>query len=80
MSHGLDVPITHEYRGHKLVVKFDWDRPNDQSPTAAHVLAESGVHGLADTVADLQGPWRDYPSALAEAIAAAECWIDGQLP
>ncbi len=41
MSHGVDVPIIHEYRGHKLVVKFDWDRPNDQSPTAAHATARS---------------------------------------
>lgn len=79
MSHSLDVPIVHEYRGHKLVVKFDWDRPNDPSPTAAHVLAESEGRGLADTVAELPGPWPDYPSALAEAMAAAECWIDSQL-
>jgi len=80
MSHGLDVPITHEYRGRKLVVKFDWDRPNDTSPTAARVLAESGIHGLANNVAELPGPWPDYPSALAEAMAAAERWIDSQLP
>lgn len=80
MPHGLDVPITHEYRGHNLVVKFDWNRPNDPSPTAAHVLAESGVQGLADTVAELPGPWPDYPCALADAMAAAERWIDSQLP
>jgi hypothetical protein len=80
MSHGLDTPITHVYRGHKLVVKFDWERPNDDSPVAAHVLEESGVQGLANAVAQLQGPWTDYPSALAEAMEVAERWINSQLP
>jgi hypothetical protein len=80
MSHSLDAPITHEYRGHKLVVKFDWEKPNDDSPAAAHVLEEGGIPGLADTVAELPGPWPDYQSALAEAMAVAERWIDSQLP
>lgn len=80
MSHGLDTPIAHEYRGQKLVLKFDWGRPNDDSPVAAHVLEESGIQGLANTVAQLRGPWPDYPSALAEAMKVAERWIDSQLP
>ena len=80
MSHNLDTPLVHEYRGHQLFVKFGWDKPNDESPMTAHILENSAVDGLANTVADLSGPWADYHSALAEAMAAAERWIDSQLP
>jgi hypothetical protein len=27
-----------------------------------------------------KGPWPDYPTALDDAMAAAERWIDSQLP
>lgn len=30
MTHSSDLPITHEYRGHQLVLKFGWEKPNDQ--------------------------------------------------
>ena len=80
MSHSLDRPITHEYRGHQLFVKFDWGRPNDETPVAAHVVESSEIPGFANTVADLSGPWPDYQAALAEAVATAERWIDSQLP
>jgi hypothetical protein len=55
MSHGWDAPITLEYRGHKLVVKFDWEKPNNDSPVAAQVIEEGRIPGLAHSVADL--PW-----------------------
>ncbi|CAI8791806.1 HicB family protein [Pseudomonas jessenii] len=80
MSHNLDAPIVHEYRGHLLFIKFDWAKPNDDSPFAAHILQSSEVAGLANTVADLPGPWTDYQTALAEGMAAAERWVDSQLP
>lgn len=80
MSHSSDSPIIHEYRGHQLVLKFDWEKPNDQSPAAAHILKSSDVPGFANTVADLHGPWTDYQSAIAEAMALAERWIDSQMP
>ncbi|MFQ6345979.1 hypothetical protein ACQRBV_22885 [Pseudomonas sp. R11F] len=76
MSHSLDTPIAHEYRGHRLFLKFDWNRPNDETPVAAHVIESSDIPGYANTVADLSGPWRDYQNALAEAIATAERWVD----
>ncbi|OOH81310.1 hypothetical protein BOW65_09520 [Pseudomonas koreensis] len=80
MSHSLDRPIAHEYRGHELFIKFDWDKPNDEVPVSAHVVEASEVPGFANTVADLPGPWEDYPSALADAMATAERWVDSQLP
>lgn len=80
MSHSLDRPIAHEYRGHEVIIKFDWDKPNDDAPVAAHVIEASEVSGFANTVADLSGPWKDYQSALAEALATAERWVDSQLP
>ncbi|AZF05662.1 hypothetical protein [Pseudomonas sp. R5-89-07] len=80
MSHNLDTPIPHEYRGHKVVLKFEWTRPNDDSPASAHILEDGAVKGLAEKVAELHGPWADYPSALSDAIEVAERWIDSQLP
>jgi hypothetical protein len=80
MPYSQGAPIAHEYRGCQLFLKFDWQKPNDKIPFAVHVLENSEVPGLANTVADLPGPWTDYQSALAEAIAAAERWIDSQLP
>lgn len=80
MPHSHNKPITHDYRGHRLFVKFDWNRPNDETPVAAHVVESSEIPGFANTVADLPGPWPDYQAALAEAVAAAERWIDSQLP
>lgn len=80
MSHTIDLPVAYHYRGKEVFLKFDWDKPNDESPVAAHVLEEGSVVGLASTVADLTGPWNDYQSALTEAKVAAERWIDSQMP
>lgn len=80
MSHNLDSPIAHEYRGHQLFVKFDWAKPNDDTPIAAFILQDSQVQGLADTIGVLTGPWPDYYYALAEAISVGERFIDSQLP
>lgn len=79
MSHHLDVPIAHAYRGHTMFLKFDWRRPNDDAPVAAKIIEPAPIDGLGEIAAELQGPWPDYPTALDEAMAAAERWIDSQL-
>ncbi|PQZ89471.1 MULTISPECIES: hypothetical protein [Pseudomonas] len=79
MSHNLDVPIAHSYRGHTMVLKFDWRRPNDDAPIAAKIIEPAPIDGLGEVAAELTGPWPDYPAALDEAMAAAERWIDSQL-
>ncbi|WP_434606265.1 hypothetical protein J3P80_10705 [Pseudomonas sp. D2-30] len=80
MSHNLDLPVAHTYRGHQLFLKFDWKRPNDAAPTAAHILVNCDVPGLASTVGELKGPWSSYLDALTEAIGVGEQWVDSQLP
>ncbi len=80
MSHNLDAPIAHAYRGHVMFLKFDWRRPNDDAPVAARIIEPAPINGLGEVAAELKGPWPDYPSALDEAMAAAERWIDSQLP
>ena len=80
MSHNLDAPIAHSYRGHVMFLKFDWQRPNDDVPVAAKIIEPAPINGLGEVAAELKGPWPDYPSALDEAMAAAERWIDSQLP
>ena len=80
MSHNLDAPIAHAYRGHVMFLKFDWRRPNDDVPVAATIIEPAPINGLGEVAAELKGPWPDYPSALNEAMAAAERWIDSQLP
>lgn len=80
MSHNLDAPIAHAYRGHVMFLKFDWRRPNDDVPVAAKIIEPAPINGLGEVAAELKGPWPDYPSALDEAMAAAERWIDSQLP
>ena len=80
MSHSLDRPIAHEYRGRELFIKFDWDKPNDEAPLGVHIIETNEDPGFANTVDDLSGPWEDYQSALAEALATAERWVDSQLP
>lgn len=80
MSHNLDVPIAHAYRGHVMFLKFDWRRPNDGSPVAAKIIEPAPIDGLGEIAAELKGPWPDYPTALDDAMAAAERWIDSQLP
>lgn len=80
MSHNLDVPIAHAYRGHVMFLKFDWRRPNDGSPVAAKIIEPAPIDGLGEVAAELKGPWPDYPTALDDAMAAAERWIDSQLP
>ena len=80
MSHNFDAPIAHAYRGHVMFLKFDWRRPNDQSPAAAKIIEPAPINGLGEVAAELEGPWPDYPAALDEAMAAAERWIYSQLP
>ena len=80
MSHNFDAPIAHVYRGHVMVLKFDWRRPNDESPVAAKIIEPAPINGLGEVAAELEGPWPDNPAALDEAMAAAERWIDSQLP
>ena len=80
VSHLMDLPIAHPYCGTEVSVKFYWRKPNDEIPTAAHLVAEGGVEGLGIGAVDLVGPRDDYSAALAEAMAAAEQWIDSQLP
>ena len=80
VSHNFDAPIAHAYRGHVIFLKFDWRRPNDQSPVAAKIIEAAPINGLGEVAAELEGPWPDYPAALDDAMAAAERWIDSQLP
>ncbi|WDG44977.1 hypothetical protein PUP72_13560 [Pseudomonas synxantha] len=80
VSHNFDAPIAHVYRGHVMVLKFDWRRPNDESPVAAKIIEPAPINGLGEVAAELEGPWPDYPAALDDAMAAAERWIDSQLP
>ena len=80
VSHNLDAPIAHAYRGHVMFLKFDWRRPNDDAQVAARIIEPAPINGLGEVAAELKGPWPDYPSALDEAMAAAERWIDSQLP
>ena len=80
MSHQIDVPIAHAYRGHTMFLKFDWRRPNDDAPVAAKIIEPAPIDGLGEVAAELEGPWPDYPAALDDAMAAAERWIDSQLP
>ena len=80
VSHNLDAPIAHSYRGHVMFLKFDWRRPNDDVPVAAKIIEPAPINGLGEVAAELMGPWPDYPSALDEAMAAAERWIDSHLP
>ena len=79
MSHNLDIPITHVYRGQTIFLKFEWARPNNLAPESAKVIQAGSINGMGEIAADLVGPWADYHSAVEEAIAAAERWIDSQL-
>lgn len=80
VSHNLDAPIAHAYRGHTIFLKFDWRRPNDDAPVAAKIIEPASIDGLGEVAAELTGPWPDYPTALDDAMAAAERWVDSQLP
>ncbi|MGY2160405.1 hypothetical protein [Pseudomonas tolaasii] len=80
MSHNLDAPIAHVYRGHKMFLKFAWNRPNDDAPAAAKVIEPAPIDGMGEVAAELEGPWPDYAAALDDAMVAAERWIDSQLP
>ncbi|HCT04298.1 MAG TPA: hypothetical protein DIW86_02925 [Pseudomonas sp.] len=80
MSHNLDVPIAHAYRGHTMFLKFAWKRPNDDAPVAVKVIEPAPIDGMGEVAAELEGPWPDYATALDEAMVAAERWIDSQLP
>lgn len=80
MSHNLDVPIAHEYRGHTVYLKFIWKRPNDLVPESAKIIEPVQIDGKGEVAAELSGPWTDYPTALDEAMSAAERWVDSQLP
>lgn len=80
MSHNLDVPIVHEYRGHTVFLKFVWKRPNDLVPASATIIEPVDVRGMGEVAAELAGPWADYTAALDDAMSAAERWVDSQLP
>lgn len=80
MSHIRDVPIEHEYRGQKVFLKFEWERPNDVAPVLFRVIESSEIPGYGNVAAENAGPWEDYQAALSDAMAAAERWIDCQLP
>lgn len=80
MSHQLDIPITYAYRGHTMFLKFDWRRPNDDAPLSAKIIEPAPIDGLGEVAAELAGPWPDYPAALNDAMAAADRWVDSQLP
>ena len=80
VSHNLDVPITHVYRGHTMFLKFAWKRPNDLVPESAKIIEPAQIVGMGEVAAELSGPWTDYPTALDAAMSAAERWVDSQLP
>lgn len=80
MSHNLDVPIAHEYRGHTVFLKFVWKRPNERVPASATIIEPVDIHGMGEVAAVLPVPWSDYPAALGEAMSVAERWADSQLP
>lgn len=63
-----------------MFLKFDWRRPNDGAPITAIIIELAPIDGLGEVAAELSGPWPDYPAALEEAMAAAERWVDSQLP
>ena len=76
MSHLMDLPLVHNYRGRNFIVKFGWQKPNDQIPAAARVVIEGDIKGLGEIAFELAGPWDDYQQAASEAIRAAEDWVD----
>ena len=76
MSHLMDLPLVHNYRGRNFIVKFGWQKPNDQIPAAARVVIEGDIEGLGEIAFELAGPWDDYQQAASEAIRAAEDWLD----
>lgn len=80
VSHTADIPIAHVYRGRTMFLKFEWNRPNDEVPSSAKIIEPAPIDGLGEVAAELTGPWPDYPAALSEAMAAAERWVDSQLP
>lgn len=80
MSHSTDIPITYKHRGYAVFIKFEWERPNDEAPIAARVVQAGDIAGLGEVAAELRGPWDTYQTALEDAIAAAERWINSQLP
>nr|WP_228732016.1 hypothetical protein [Pseudomonas iridis] len=61
-------------------MKFHWSRPNDKAPASAKIIDPASIDGLGDVAAELLGPWPDYPTALDDAMATAERWVDSQLP
>jgi hypothetical protein len=63
-----------------MILKFDWRRPNDDAPVAAKIIEPAPIDGLGEVAAELTGPSPDYPAALDDAVAAAERWVDSQLP
>nr|WP_186357375.1 hypothetical protein [Pseudomonas veronii] len=63
-----------------MFLKFDWLRPNDDVPVSAKIIEPAPIDGLGEVAAELTGPWSDYPSALNEAMVAAERWVDSQFP
>ena len=79
MQYEKQTPLTHRYRGQTVYLKFYWMKPNDSVPAAVHIVDASDVSGFGITAAELGGKWPDYQSSLAEAVGAANRFIDSQL-
>jgi hypothetical protein len=74
----LNLPVTYEYSGRKVFLKFEWLKPNDDAPARALVIQPGPIVGIGEVAAELTGPWVNYPEALAETKAAAQRWIKSQ--
>lgn len=79
MSHTMEAPIVHRFRDVTVYLKFQWGKPNDESPRAALVVEDREISGYGHAVAELTGPWADYQSALEATILVADQWIDNHL-
>lgn len=79
MQYEKQMSLTHRYRGQTVFIKFYWVKPNDRAPAAVHIVDASDVLGFGITAAELVGEWPDYQSSLAEAVGAANRFIDSQL-
>ena len=62
-----------------MYLKLYWVKPNDSAPAAVHIVDASDVLGFGITAAELGGKWPEYQSSLAEAVGAANRFIDSQL-
>ncbi|WP_426248501.1 hypothetical protein [Pseudomonas sp. TWR3-1-1] len=79
MHYEKKMLIVHNYRGSVLYLKFYWAKPNDIVPLSINVVESSEISGFGITAAELTGDWPNYQSALADALATANRFIDSQL-